>query len=294
MNRKQRRANEKLAKNSVPNTIELNQQKLANALRSLQDQVNNRFDTISRQLTAHNNEIGNIFDVIEAIVMAKKVTIPSEDKWNKYCQEKMEGYKIVPTVKEIGEETVGELKEKLELDEKEYPPLEAMMDSMLEKFESAVNNKVLNILNFMQRVNTVPDEVFTQFIYNAYDKRNNLITLGKDQKPEKGDFCFMVWQFSRDGQMIYDHKRMFSYQIGSEDFLIDDILLESKAGDQKTIDLTFGEKAPVKELANQAGQFTFKVLMFKRQTQANADPQNISEEDKKKIWKEKYQAETIK
>jgi hypothetical protein len=263
----------KFNKNTIPNkhqslnpqqrmaALNLDIQKLQGAVNNVIGQVNSEMGklrtSVQNNLNNINIDLGNTLDWIEAIIQVGKSTRFTQERFFKYCHDTLK-----------------------------MPYTE--MDTEI---------KLNAIMQYVEMISNVPDSVYFQHVYTAFDRRNNLVALPENELPTEGDIAFMTWKFEVDGVPITGQTKLSVYKLGSKELVVDDEILQMKPGETKEFQVTFPQEHKSDLLKGKSGKMTIGLARFKRQVlnqrQIAEQVQKLPIEKKQKIWKEHYKPETI-
>jgi hypothetical protein len=241
--------------------LNLDVQKLQGAVNNLIGQVNAEMAKIKSSVQSNlfnmNTDLGNTLDWIEAILQVGKSARFSQEKFFKYCQDNLS----IPFT------------------------------------EMDADVKFNTLLQFLEVSSNIPDAVYLQHVYTAFDRRNNLIALGDNEIPTEGDIAFMTWRFEVEGTPVTGQNRLSVYKLGSKELLVDDEILRMKPGETKEFDVSFPNEHRSDVLKGKSGKLKIGLARFKRQVlnqqQIAEQVKKLPQEQKAKIWKDNYKPENI-
>lgn len=241
---------------SSPQGIDYNS--LKNSILDFQGQVNKSLQTLNERINKLEMDVGNCYDLIEGLTGTIKKDAPSQSKLSEFSKVALEA---------------------------DFHSLDAEM-------------KVNALVQYLEKAFTFNETTYTQMIHAAFDRRNGLVNLPETEAPRKEDMALIMWRFTdAEGKNVGVNKPTV-YRIGSNDLLIDDEILTMKRGDSRDFNIRFPSNHRFAGVAGKEGKLTVGVLGFKRKTQATGQSaqemaKNLSQEQKKKVWKEHYPAQTI-
>lgn len=236
----------------------LQNQKTAKTIQDFQHQVNSSMAKIDARLKNIEAQVGSAYDLINAHINGTKLSAPTQEKFFKFIQDKM-GMKF------------------------------SEMDADI---------KLNALLQWLEATSVIPESVYTKLVYEEFDKRNDLVTLAPGEKPQMGQLAMIAWRFEYQGQILAGSRKATLYNIGCNELLVDEHLLNMKPGEQQKFDVTFPSTTNNNVLKGKSGIMHVGLLSFKKQTDGNKiAPEkkmvNLSPEEKLKVWKENYRSITI-
>jgi hypothetical protein len=237
-------------------------EKLKGAFNELVAQVNGALTRLENKFTDNinqvNHNIGNCVDSISALMKIIEDQSPQQSKFFKFCSDSLN----IPFTQ---------------------------MD---------LDIKLNAILQFLEVNNSFSHGKYLSYVYDSFDKRNNLINLSNEEKAREGDFALITWKFTENGQVIAGQQQPSIYRLGSNSLLIDEKIKEMAQGDAQSFEVSFPDNYNNPLLKGKTGTLDVGLLRFKRQVISNPQGQqvtklNLTQEEKKEVWKEKYKAEEI-
>lgn len=223
---------------------------------NFEKQVNAKLAEIGAKMRKHDLDIGSAFDLIDANMNVKKMKAPSGAKFFEFCQKTMN-----------------------------MPYTDMELDV---KFNA--------LLQYMENTFAWNDQLHSQFVFQAFDRRNNLKRIPEGMPVQDGHLALIAWLVEENGQPLAGQKTPAIYTVGSNDLLIDAELKEMKRGEQKEIEKTFPVDHHIALLRGKTVNVKLSVYDFKLkadQIKTPADLAKMPQEEKKKIWREQYKAKEI-
>lgn len=197
---------------------------LKNALRDFQDQANTIFKGLDSRVKKLEVDLGNAYDLIDALSCMVKTNSPSQKGLFDFCSQKIE----IP---------------------------------FLEMEDSA---KINALMQYIEATQTFNDNRFNQFVYAAFDKRNGLERLPDGLSPEFGNFALIVWQFVVDDVPVVGSARPVIYNLGSKELMVDEDILKMSRGDKRQFTVKFDPGHPNPSVAGKEGILSIGIFDFKR------------------------------
>lgn len=228
------------------------------AIKDLERQVNHSLTVLGDKLNKLEMDMGNAYDLIEGLTGLLKYQAPSQKKMAEFCQTALEA---------------------------SYTDLDSEM-------------KVNALVQYLEKTFTFSEPIYTQMIHAAFDKRNGLYNLPEGVSPQENDIAFIVWRFTDGSGQNIGAEKATAYRIGSNDLMVDQYILQMKRGDSKEFEMNYAEDHRFKALAGKKGVLSVGVLGFKRRKsessiERGSSSQPLTQDQKKKVWKENYPAQSI-